>query len=256
MKTMTMTGEQWLDRVFAPAVAAAKQVRSTAPLRALGSRLAAQLEALGDTGALTDEQERTALDALEEAGILPELRSTTASTSSSVSGTRAVAVRAGSAPVAAQQPTEPTRLRGVVAGPRSLGQFDGRPVTLISAELWSDRLLVDLYTDPGPEYRSRQARANRERLEWIRRQRRGQPAERPAPVVSPLLNLTWGLHDEHGTEYHQTGGSTGAEPHLDRQRTQWSPAPPLNCAHLTLLATDPTGAVVLDAEIPVPAPTT
>jgi hypothetical protein len=256
MKTMTMTGEQWLDRVFGPAVAAAKHVRSTAPLRALGSRLAAQLEALGDTGALTDEQERTALDALEEAGIMPEIRSVSASTSGSTSGTRVVAVRAGSAPAAAQQPAEPTRLRGVVAGPRPLGQFDGRPVTLISAELWSDRFLVDLYTDPGPEYRSRQARANRERLEWIRRQRRGQTAERPAPVVSPLLNLTWRLQDEHGTEYHRTSGSTGAEHHLDRQRTQWSPAPPPNCEHLTLLATDTTGTVVLDAEIPVPAPTT
>ena len=251
-----MTGEQWLERVFTPTVTAVRQAGSTAPLRALGSRLAAQLEALGDTGVLTDEQERTALDALDEAGILPEIQSVSISTSGSASEVPAVAVRAGSAPVAAQQPTEPTRLRGVVAGPQSLGQLDGRPVTLVSAELWSDRFLVDLYTDPGPEYRSRQARANRERLEWIRRQRRGQAVQRPAPIVSPLHDLTWRLQDEHGTEYHQTGGSAGAEHHLDRQRTQWSPAPPPHCERLSLLATDTAGAVVLDVEIPVPAPTT
>jgi hypothetical protein len=236
--TMTMSGERWLDQVFRPAVAAVRQVRPREPLRALGSRLAAQLEALGDTGVLTDEQETTALDALAEAGIMPEVRSVSASSSS-----------ASSASVAAHHPT---RLRGVVAGPRPLGQFDGRPVTLIAAELWSDRFLVDLYTDPGPEYRSTQARTTREHLEWIGRQRRGQAAERPAPVVSPLLDLTWQLHDEHGTEYRQTGGSAGTEHHLARQRTQWSPAPPPNCERVTLLATDTIGAVVLNVEIPVP----
>jgi hypothetical protein len=126
-------------------------------------------------------------------------------------------------------------------------------VTLVAAELWSDRFLVDLYTDPGPEYRSRQAQANRQHLEWIRRQHRGQAAERPPRVASPLANLTWTLRDDHGTEYHQTGGSAGSERHLDRQRTQWSPAPPANCERVTLRATDTTGAVVLTLEIPVTA---
>jgi hypothetical protein len=264
MGAVTLSGEQWLEQVFRPAVAAVERARSAGvvpvdSLRVLGGRLAAQVEVLGDTGVLTDEQERTALGALEKAGIMPEVRSTSAS--ASVSGTGVampVAVRAGSAPVAARQPDEPPRLRGVLAGPRRLGQLDGRPVTLISAELWSDRFLVDLYTDPGPEYRDRRTRATREHLEWLRRQRRGQAVERPgaALVASPLQNLTWKLQDEHGTEYHRTGGSAEAEHHLDRQRMRWSPAPPVHTEHLTLLATDATGAVVLNAEIPVPGRTT
>jgi hypothetical protein len=240
-RNVTMSGEQWLDQVFRPTVAAVKNVPSTRrvsadPLQMLGSRLAAQVEALRDTGVLTDDQETTALDALEEAGIMPELQSVSASES----GTAIPA-----------QP--PARLRSVVAGPRPLGLFDGRPVTLVAAELWSDRFVVDLYTDPGPEYRNRQARTNRERLKWISLQRRGQSAERPPHVTSPLATLTWTLHDDHGTEYHQTGGSAGSERHLDRQRTQWSPAPPANCERVTLVATDTTGAVVLTLEIPVTA---
>jgi hypothetical protein len=51
--------------------------------------------------------------------------------------------------------------------------------------------------------------------------------------------------------YRQTGGSGTSEGRVERQRTQWSPAPPVNTEHVTLRATDATGAVVLDAEIPV-----
>ena len=258
MGVVTLSGEQWLARVFRPAVAAVEGVRSAGvvsvdPLRVLGGRLAAQVEALGDTGVLTEEQERNALDALAEAGIMPEVQSVSASTSGP-SVAVPVAVRAGSPPGAVPQPVEPAMLRGVLAGPRRLGQFDGRPVTLLSAELWSDRFLIDLYTDPGPEYRDRRTRATREHLEWLRLVRRGRTSERPSParIASPLENLTWKLHDDHGTEYRQTGGSAESEPHLHRQRMRWSPTPPVNTGRLTLLATDDSGTVVLNAELPVP----
>jgi hypothetical protein len=147
-----LSGEQWLTQVFRPAVAGVSRARrersvgvvSVDPLRMVGGRLAAQVEALGDTGVLTDEQERAALDTLEQAGIMPETRSASAAMSSSVpAGVFApVPVRTGSAPVVVREsaePLDPPMLRGVLAGPRQLGQLDGRPVTLISAELWSDR---------------------------------------------------------------------------------------------------------------------
>ncbi|WP_086864203.1 hypothetical protein [Amycolatopsis lexingtonensis] len=233
---------------------------SVDPLRLLGSRLAAQVEALGDTGVLTDEQESAALDALEEAGIRPEIRTVSASSSSSTAtgAFAAVAARAGSAPVVAREPLEPPTLRSVLAGPRQLGHLGGRPVTLISAELWSDRFVVDLYTNPGPEHRDERVRASREQLEWIKRQRRGQATERPGRVVvgSPLADLTWELRDEPGTAYRRTGGSAESGDHLDRQRMQWSPAPPAHSGRLTLLATDTTDAIVLDAEIPLARSTT
>ncbi|MGW3966623.1 hypothetical protein ACWED2_42875 [Amycolatopsis sp. NPDC005003] len=229
----------------------------------LGSRLAAQVEALGDTGVLTDEQERAALETLEEAGIMPEVRSVSVSASSSqAAGTFApVAVREGSAPVVEQEPAEPREpptLRSVLAGPRQLGQLDGRPVTLISAELWSDRFSVDVSTNPGPEHRDRRAQAARAHLEWMKRQRRGQTTERPGrPVTgSPLADLTWELRDELGTAYRRTGGSAESGDHLDRQRMQWFPEPPAHSGRLTLLATDTTGTTVLNAEIPIPRSTT
>jgi hypothetical protein len=259
---VTLSGEQWLTQVFWPAVAAVNRARHDRsfdrvlidPLRVLGGRLAAQVEALGDTGVLTDEQERAALDALEQAGIMPEIRSTSASASASASVSGSVAMRAGAAPVAAQAPAEPPMLRGVLAGPRQVGQLDGRPITLISAELWSDRFLVDLYTDPGPQHRARRARATREHMEWMKRQRRGHATEQPRSVAvgSPLQDLTWQLRDEHGTTYRRTGGSAESGDYLDRQRTQWSPAPPTNSERLTLLATDAGGTVVLTVEIPIP----
>lgn len=264
---MTLSGEQWLAQVFRPAVAAVSRARrersaGVDPLRLIGSRLAAQVEALGDTGVLTDEQESSALDALDEAGIRPEIRSVSFSVSSSTAaGAFApVAVRAGSAPVVAREPAEPLdppTLRGVLAGPRQLGHLGGRPVTLISAELWSDRFLADLYTDPGPEHRNRRAQAAREQLEWMKRQRRGQATERPGQAVagSPLADLTWELRDEQGTAYRRTGGSAESGDHLDRLRMQWSPAPPAHSGRLTLLATVTTGTIVLNTEIPVPRPT-
>lgn len=256
-----------MAQVFRPAVAGVSRARrersvgvvSVDPVRLLGSRLAAQVEALGDTGVLTDEQESTALDLLDEAGIGPEIRSVSSSTAAGAFAP--VAVRAGSAPVVAREPAEPLdppTLRGVLVGPRQLGHLGGRPVTLISAELWSDRFLVDLYTNPGPEHRDRRARAAREQLEWMKRQRRGQATERPGQAVvgSPLADLTWELRDEQDTAYRRTGGSAESGDHLDRRRMQWSPAPPAHSGRLTLLATDTTGTIVLNTEIPIPRPTT
>jgi hypothetical protein len=246
---VTLSGEQWLAQVFRPVVAAVNRVRraqSTASLGPLG-RLAAQVEALGDTGVLTDEQEREAMAALEDAGFTQEVTSVSSSASASA--------RVGPA---ADEPTGPPVLVGVLAGPRRLGHLDGRPVTLISAELWSDRFLFDLYTDPGQEYRDRQALATRERLERVIRQRRGQPTEglRGAAPQSPLQELSWRLRGEGGVEYRQSGGSSEAGAHLDRRQLRWSPAPPPGSERLTLIATDTTGTVVLDVEIPVPRPAT
>lgn len=253
MAAMTLSGEQWLDRVFRPAVAVVNRARHDRvpiePMRMLGGRLAAQVEALADTGVLTEAQERAAFSALDEAGIMPETRSQSTSFSTS-SVTAPVAARTGSAAGAVE---EPPALRNVLAGPRQLGEIDGRPVTLISAELWNDRFLVDLYTDPGPEYRATRSRATREQLEWMRDQRRGLAGDRPGPARagSPLQDLTWELRDEHGTAFRQTGTSTESGHYLDRRQMQWSPAP--TSAQLTLLATDATGAVVLNAELPGPA---
>ncbi|MGW3995560.1 hypothetical protein ACWEF6_18885 [Amycolatopsis sp. NPDC004772] len=264
---MTLSGEQWLAQVFRPAVAGVPRARregsagvvSVDPLRMLGNRLAAQVEALGATGVLTDEQESAALDALEEAGIRPEVRSVSVSTPSSTAGGAfaPVAARTGSPPVVAREPAEPPTLRGVLAGPRLLGHLGGRPVTLISAELWSDRFLVDLYTHPGPEHRERRAQAAREHLDWLHRRRRGQATDPPARTVagSPLADVTWELRDEQGTADRRTGGSAESGDHLDRLRMQWSSAPPARSGRLTLLAIDATGATVLDTEIPLPRAT-
>ena len=241
---MSMTGEEWLDRVFRPAVSISDRARGVVvqvdPLKVLGGRLTAQVEALADTGVLTDEQERAALDALEAAGILPELQSRSAS-----GGTRMTITPA---------PDGPPRLEAVLAGPRDLGLLDGRPLVLISAELWSDRFLIDLYADPGPDFRAGVARATRERLDWVKRLRRGERADRPggAHATARLHELTWDLLDEQGTEYTGTLAAAEASDYIARQRLRWWPAPWLGVESLTLRATDGAGSVVFTARVPRP----
>lgn len=254
-----MTGEQWLDRVFRPAVSIADRARGLVvqvdPMKVLGERLAAQVEALGDTGALTDEQENAALDSLEAAGLLPEAQSSASMSATGVvvgTATREVPARITISPA----PDGPPRLLGVLPGPRELGPLDGRPVVLIAAELWSDRLLVDLYTDPGPEFRAGQARATREQLEWVRRLRRGGNADRPRSDGRPvprLHSLAWALRDEHDTEYDCSDVTAEASDYIARRRLRFAPAPSAGADPLTLHATDDTGAAVFTAEFPRPA---
>lgn len=255
---MTMTGEQWLDRVFRPAVSIADRARGLVvqvdPMKVLGEKLAAQVEALGDTGVLTDAQESAALDSLEAAGILPELSSRTA-TMSATGGTGTAFAREGTRMTISPAPDGPPRLLGVLPGPSELGRLDGRLVVLISAELWSDRFLVDLYTDPGPEFRAGRARASRERLDWVRRLRRGEDADHPGGgYVAPRLHeLAWELQDEHGTEYHSSDVTAEASDYIARRRLRFAPAPWAGADQLTLRATDDTGAVVFTAELRRPA---
>ncbi len=254
-----LSGQQWLDRVLLSTVAAVTHPRHDRPapadaLHALGSQLAAQVNALADTGVLNDEQERAALAALTDAGIMPEIRSVSASASASAGGTGAVAaVRAGSVPpVPTTTPAGPPTLSGVLAGPRPLGQLDGRAVTLISAELWSDRFLVSLCTETGQEYRDRRRQDTREHLEWMRRQRRGEAAERPGrtSAIPPLQALTWELRDEQATPYGLRGRSGESDEYLDLVRLRWYPPPASNTKRLTLVATDDSGMVAFTAEVP------
>lgn len=72
-----------------------------------------------------------------------------------------------------------------------------------------------------------------------------------APVAVPAARR---CRTSRGTcaAYRRTGGSAESGHHVDRQRTQWSPAPPSSFERLTLRATDADGTVVFDAEIPVP----
>src|SRR2546430_10077166 len=134
---VTLSGEHWLARVFQPSVAGVNRVRldrslgvvSIDPLRVLGGRLAAQVEALGDTGVLTEEQERAALDALENAGIMPEIQSRSVS-ASEVASAAFTAVRSGSSPAAAGKSAEPPALRSVLAGTPQIRHVDARAVTL------------------------------------------------------------------------------------------------------------------------------
>jgi hypothetical protein len=236
---VTLSGEQWLEQIFRPIV-------RSGPSPVLGGRLYAQVQALGATGVLTASQVADAINALAEIGYTPELRSVTA-TAFGTGSTAAVAVREGT--VVQPVVEEPPVLRAVLGGPLRLGQFDGRPVTLVSVQLWSNRVVIDLFADPGPDYAARRAEAHRARLKQILSGRK----DMPRPMVSPLQSLMWTLGDEHGTAYRVVGGSGHTDDHTDRRESQWSPAPPANTEHLTLRGTDPNGTVVLDIEVPVPA---
>ncbi|HKN53800.1 MAG TPA: hypothetical protein VJX66_14960 [Amycolatopsis sp.] len=263
---MVLSGEQWLDEYFRPRLAAIdKQDGGHAALpealRMLGGRLWAQVEALADTGVLNEQQERTALDLLRQAHLAPEIRSSGMSASQSGGPTAAMPMPVVSTSLAGPPPpqrpdvwTTPPRLLGVLPGPHVLGQFQGHPVTLVAAELWNNRLVVDLYTGTTEEYRQARERSNRAHLEWMARRRRGQqtgeaPPGHPDP---PMQAARWELHDEQGTRYRRSGGAGEWSDHLDRLRLHFHPAPPPDARKVHLRATDPRGTAMFGCLVPVP----
>jgi hypothetical protein len=262
---MVLSGGQWLDQVLRPRLADVKRIRHDQAsstrledvLWRLGARLASQVDALAATGVLTEEQERAASALIEDAGIMSETRSVSVSASSSSAVAFAASSAAASvAPIPVGVPSGPPTLLKVSPGPLPLGRFDGRPVTLVSAELWSDRFSLDFYTETSVESRLARREAGREHGEWIRRASRGEVAERPRTAQrSPLRSLRWGLRDESGTAY-VTGGSSGEwGDYVDRKRISWHPAPPRDIERVTLFATDGEGKEVFGAEISAPGTT-
>ncbi len=263
---MALSGEQWLDQVFRPKLADVQRVRAERgadgdALKALGGRLWAQVEALADTGVLTDEQERTALAALRGAELMPSVRvvstaATTTATASSFGAATAVSAPTFSGEIhpLPEAAAGPPRLVGVQPGPFVLGLLGGNPVTLVAAEVWTGRIIVDLYIGTSPEQRRARHEGEHEYLEWVRRQRRGEPGERPRHprLTSPLQAARWELRDEPGTLYARSGGTGEWDDHMDRQRLYWQPAPPPGVRQVTLAALAPDGAVLFTCAIPLP----
>lgn len=266
---MALSGEQWLDQVFRPKLADVRRVRAEQPgdgdaLKALGGRLWAQVEALADTGVLTDEQERAALAALRGAELMPSVRvvSTSAtatsgfSTATSVSSVSSVSppTFSGELHPLPETAAGPPRLAGVQPGPFVLGLLGGNPVTLVAAEVWTGRIIVDIYIGTSPEQRRARHEGEHEYLEWVRRQRRGEPGQRPRHprLTSPLQAAQWELRDEAGTAYARSGGTGEWDDHMDRQRLYWQPAPPPGIRQVTLTAVGPDGAPLFSCAIPLP----
>jgi hypothetical protein len=260
---VAMSGEQWLERVFRPVVQQVVSLRESQPddtlpqwaVRWLGARLASQVEALKDTGVLSEDQERAARDSLDTAGMLPETRSQSQWSSSTAFVAMArrgeePQIPDGLAPVV----TGPAELVGVLAGPRVLGMLDGRALTLVCVELWSHEVAVDLFTETSAEFRAERGHHERAREDAIRRERRGEAVDVPRRrhPDSPLGQLRWQLSDARGTEYHRAGGSGQTSHDLDRIRIVWRPAAPPGVRLLTLTAMGSDGVTVTRMEIPVP----
>jgi len=263
---MTLSGEQWLDQVFRPKLADVQRVRAEQvgdgdALKALGGRLWAQVEALADTGVLTDDQERTALAALRGAELMPSVRVVSTSATATAGFATATAVSAVSPPTFSGEvgprpdtAAGPPRLVGVQPGPFVLGLLGGNPVTLVAAEVWTGRIIVDIYTETSPEQRRARHEGEHEYLEWVRRQRRGEPGERPRHprLTSPLQAARWELSDEPGTPYARSGGTGEWDDHLDRHRLYWQPAPPPGIRQVTLTAIGPDDTPLFGCAIPLP----
>lgn len=265
---MALSGEQWLDQVFRPKVAVVQRARAGnaadgEALKALGGRLWAQVEALADTGVLTDEQERTALAALRGAEMMPVIRSVSVSAGASSGFTTGSPVAVASAFAGAEVhaaasdddvPAGPPRLVGVQPGPFVLGLLGENPVTLVTAEVWTARIIVDLYTGTSDTQRRARHEGEQEYMDWVRRQRRGEAGQRPRHprLTSPLQAARWELRDEAGTAYSRCGGTGEWDDHLDRQRLYWQPAPPPDVRQVTLTASDAEGAVLFSCAIPLP----
>jgi len=260
---MALSGEQWLDQVFRPKLADVQRVRAEQPadgdaLKALGGRLWAQVEALADTGILSDEQERTALAALRGAELMPSVRvvstSATATSEFSTGAPVSAAMFTGEVHPLPATAAGPPRLVGVQPGPFVLGLLGSNPVTLVTAEVWTGRIIVDIYTGTSPEQRRARHQGEHEYLEWVRRQRRGEAGQRPRHprLTSPLQAAQWELRDEPGTPYARSGGTGEWDDHMDRQRLYWQPAPPPGVRQVTLTAVGPDGTAMFSCAIPLP----
>lgn len=260
-----MTGEQWLAQVVQPILDGLRRMderRKADPdfrkaIALTGARLAAQVEALADTGVLTEAEEAQTLASLQDAGLISERLARTSSTWSSSTFTVRAAPALGheamlSVPVEA--PVGPPELVAVSPGPIGLGDLDGFPLTLVVLELWTDGLAVDMYAPTSREHRSAWQRSEREQHELARRRRRGEevPETPYRSPPSPLANLHWSLRDEVNTEYYRGGNSGHTDFGLDRIRIEWHPCPPPTVRQVRLRAAGDDDAEVVAATMRLP----
>lgn len=211
-----MTGAQWLERVFDPAL------RTSKPPFA---ELRGGLEALSRCGDLSEEQ------FLRASGRLAE-----------VEGERSVFVRRQAGwigPPGSHAAPAHDHLEALLTPAHRLGDVDGVTVMVVLVELWTSRLLLRLealrneLTDALDAAFEDQRKAYEEH--W-RAYRDGVELEEPEfpqqPSVYRLSNLPLSISDDAGTRYHALATATGGSEHPWRSEWRVQPGVPSSASML------------------------
>lgn len=214
-----MTGEEWLTRVFDPAL------RTLSPPY---RELRGALGALSECGVLSDELLARARERLDEAEGEDRTFSRQRFERLGAPGSHAGPARG--------------RLEALLTPGHALGDVDGITVVLVLVELWTARSCLRLEALPNELTDTLDADYDREWSAFAERRRaRRDGAEvadadlRPPeqPSVSRLAALPLSVSDDVGTRYHAGVTSTGGR---QRWRSEWEvePGVPASASVLTV----------------------
>lgn len=229
----SMTGDDWLRRVFDPAL------RTSNPPFA---ELRGAVRALSDCGGLSAEAAGQASRRLDEA-----------------EGERHILVRKRServGPPASHAAPAHGRLEALLTPGRPLGDADGITVVLVLAELWTSRLVLRLeamqneLTDALDATYDREWKDYQERWRVARKDGREGPDRSPEqPSASRLTGLPLSVSDDLGTRYHALASATGGSDTPWRSEWRVEPGVPASARELTI-ALEGSDAVPLVLTLP------
>jgi len=213
-----MTGDDWLRRVFDPALRTSKP-----PF----DELRGAVRALSECGGLSAQVAARATERLDEA-----------------EGDRHLLVRRRPervGPPASHAAPAHGRLEALLTPGRPVGDVDGITVVLVLAELWTSRLVLRLealqneLTDALDAVHDREWKAYRERWRAARKDG-GEGPDRPPeqPSVSRLTEMPLSVSDDLGTRYHAIGSATGGSDAPWRSEWRIDPGVPAGASELTI----------------------
>ena len=230
-----MTGDEWLAKVFEPAL---------------------QEERIGSSNVVAELS--GALRALEACGLLEPERA--ADGQQRLRAANGEALRRHFPEIrppesVAQPPTN--SLRHVLAPLATLVDFHGVTLVLASVELWtrSVRLRVAGINNPTSD---RLDEEHRQALDgWAKKVRDVQDRgtvydDPPMGAGASMLDMRLVLADALGTDYRCTGRSAGGTGSEWRLEAAFEPGIPAGAAELTLTVGDPTGSLVRAVQLEVP----
>jgi hypothetical protein len=237
-----LTSDEWLDREFFPVVASlpdmsepdvTDQMRTLAAI--IGLKMMGSIDALVSVGVVTAEQEERCRTALEAKG-LKEERKTVVSFSSAVSGLVTAGRLAPTAPASVVK----DRLRKVVGANQIVGLVEDEPCTLVSVEIWGQRVRAGLLIEVGDEAGELQTERHRQLADWLHAKRIGEATDADRPDFGPGhgfpgMSVTWVLEAADNRVVGVLASGHGGDG-WRRIEVEWDLTLPDNCAELVITA--------------------
>ena len=230
-----MTGEEWLAKVFEPALRE-ERIRSSNVV----GELSGSLRALEACGLPEPEQTADAQRRLHAANH-EALRQPPAEITPPES--------------VAQPPTN--LLRHVLAPLAPLVDFNGVTLVLASVELWTRSVRLRIAglnnaTSDGLDEQHRQALDGWAKKVRDAHDRSTVPDDPPREPGARMLDMALALADDVGTGYRWTGANAGGTGSEWRLEEAFEPGVPTGADELTLRVSDPNGSLVHEVRLELP----